>query len=181
MTALGFGRAQPGWRFWLLWMSASFAGVIVYAVTIPVIMGAINSLAPAQQVENLAPEQRWIAIAISLFANAARGGANRIQQRLAIGVFEQVAARPSAQAPYHPLVLVVCRQNDDGHVWLLRANLLDRGQPIHARYLQIHQYYVRLEFVGQLHCLRAIDRFADKFEFLTSICMIRWMWNGCTV
>ncbi len=82
MTTLTLNRAQPGWRFWLLWMGASLAGVIAYALTIPVIVGIVNMLAPMRQVENLAPEQRWIGIAISLFGGSALGAAIGLAQWL---------------------------------------------------------------------------------------------------
>lgn len=84
MATLNFDRARPSWRFWLLWMGASIAGVIVYALTIPVIMGVISALAPAQQIETLSPEQRWIGIAIELLGAAALGAAIGLAQWLVL-------------------------------------------------------------------------------------------------
>lgn len=35
MTTLDTARAQPGWRFWFLWMLASLGGAIVFMAVIP--------------------------------------------------------------------------------------------------------------------------------------------------
>ncbi len=84
MDTLNIDRAQLGWKFWLIWMGASIAGVIVYGMTIPVIIGVINMLAPLQQMENLSPEQRWIGITISLVGNLMLGAAIGLGQWLVL-------------------------------------------------------------------------------------------------
>ncbi len=83
MATLTVDRAQSGWRFWLLWMGASIAGVIVYGLVTPVIFGVINMLAPMQP-ENIPPEQRWIGFAIGLLGSAALGAAIGAAQWLVI-------------------------------------------------------------------------------------------------
>ena len=40
MTALNTARSRPGWRFWFLWMLASFGGAIVYLIVVPPILNA---------------------------------------------------------------------------------------------------------------------------------------------
>ena len=80
MAALAVDRAPPGWRFWLLWMGASIAAAVAYTLFIPVVFGIINALAPMQQVENLAPEQRWIGIAFGLLGSGALGAAIGLAQ-----------------------------------------------------------------------------------------------------
>lgn len=84
MATLSFDRAQPGWRFWLIWMGASTAGVIVYALIIPVLFGVINALAPMQQLENITPEQRWVGVAIALLGYGALGAAIGLAQWLVL-------------------------------------------------------------------------------------------------
>ncbi len=76
MATLNFDRAQPGWRFWLLWMGASIAGVIVlYGLVFSVIIYVLSALVPMQQIQNTAPGQQWTGIVIGLFSFAAIGAA----------------------------------------------------------------------------------------------------------
>ena len=82
MATLTLDREQPGWHFWLLWMGASIAGVIVYVLVIPIVVGVVSVLAPMQQAENLTPEQQWIVIAIRLLGSAALGAALGVAQWL---------------------------------------------------------------------------------------------------
>ena len=84
MATLNLDRAQPGWRFWLLWMGASIAAAVAYTLTIPVIIAIVSTLAPMQQDENLAPEQSWIGIAIGLLTSGALGAAIGLAQWLVI-------------------------------------------------------------------------------------------------
>lgn len=84
MAALNFDRARPGSRFWLLWMGASVAGVIVYMLIVPFLIGVISMLAPSSQVENNAPEQYWVGTAITLLGSAALGAAIGFAQWLVL-------------------------------------------------------------------------------------------------
>lgn len=84
MATLTVDRAQPGWRFWLLWMVASIAAAVAYTLIIPVVIGVANVLAPLQQVESITPEQRWIGIAINLLAYAVLGAAIGLAQWLTL-------------------------------------------------------------------------------------------------
>jgi hypothetical protein len=84
MVTPNVDRAQPGWRFWLLWMGANIAGVIVFMMTVPVLYGVIGMFVSAPQDETIAPEQLWIGIAINLISSAALGAAIGLAQWLVL-------------------------------------------------------------------------------------------------
>lgn len=77
-------RTQLGWRFWFIWMGASIAATVAYMLTIPLIIGIINALAPMLQAENITPEQRWIGVAITLLGSAALGAVIGLAQWLVL-------------------------------------------------------------------------------------------------
>jgi hypothetical protein len=82
MTALTFERAQPGWQFWLLWVGASIAGVLVFIVMVPLINGAVALIAPAPQPGAAAAGQSLFEIAIGLTIFVALGVAIGLAQWL---------------------------------------------------------------------------------------------------
>ena len=58
MATLPIERARPGWRFWLVWMFATIAGVAGYFIIFPPILNAIIEFLGGIR------SQAWIGIAI---------------------------------------------------------------------------------------------------------------------
>jgi hypothetical protein len=67
MTTSSIERAQPGWRFWLVWVFATFAGVVGYVFVIPPILNAVGELLGGVR------SQVWIGIAIGAISAVALG------------------------------------------------------------------------------------------------------------
>lgn len=84
MATSSVERARPGWRFWLLWMFATIAGVFLYMIVFPPVFNAISERLGGTRGEV------WIGMAIGATSAVALGAT--------IGVAQWFGSAPTAAA-----------------------------------------------------------------------------------
>src|ERR1051325_7749408 len=107
-------------------------------------------------------------------APAERGAADRLQDVVAGGGFQQIGHRAQHQRLLHARIARIGGEDDDARIGKLAADRGDRLQSVHARHLQIEHGDVRpllaetldafhaiAGFAGDLHVRRAFDRGAQ--------------------
>lgn len=78
MATSSVERARPGWRFWLLWMFATIAGVFLYMIVFPPVFNAISERLGGTRGEV------WIGMAIGATSAVALGATIGVAQWLVL-------------------------------------------------------------------------------------------------
>ena len=99
-------------------------------------------------------------------------GANRIEQRLRFGVFEQKTRSAGIDGGHHIFIQIECGQDDHtGRLRAIRAggqrsNTAGGFDAIHARHAHVHQHHIGVQGLRHRHGLGAIGRLSDHFHIL---------------